>query len=99
LCAAKRKATKPAALRQFEIGRDNLLMAQLFRSFVSLREMDRKVSNDLCDEPLVIVVHRGAVILNGPGNVALAMTVDAAEKSGEMLVTAAQRARRGRPAP
>jgi hypothetical protein len=56
--------------------------------------MAKRQPDDLCDQPLVVMVHKGAVILNGPGNVALAMTVDAAEKSGEKLTKAAQRARR-----
>jgi hypothetical protein len=54
--------------------------------------MPSQTLHDLCDEPLVVIVHRGAVVLNGPGNVALAMTVDAAE----LLAMAAQRARRGK---
>lgn len=62
-------------------------------------DMASRKPEDLCDKPLGVVVHRGAVILIGPGNVALAMTVAAAEKSGEMLVKAAQKARRRRPAP
>ncbi|HXA39496.1 MAG TPA: hypothetical protein VNW53_10885 [Phenylobacterium sp.] len=57
--------------------------------------MPSQTLHDLCDEPLVVIVHRGAVVLNGPGNVALAMTVDAAERSAELLAMAAQRARRG----
>jgi hypothetical protein len=61
--------------------------------------MTNRRPDDLCDDPLVVAVYQGAVILSGPGNVALAMTVDAAEKSGEMLVKAAQKARRRRPAP
>jgi hypothetical protein len=58
--------------------------------------MPSRTLDDLCDEPLVVIVHRGAVVLNGPGNVALAMTVDAAERSAELLTKAAQRARRGK---
>jgi hypothetical protein len=61
-----------------------------------LAPMETRKPDDLCDEPLGVVVHRGAVILNGPGNVALAMTVDAAETSAKRLSAAAQRARRGR---
>ena len=60
--------------------------------------MASRMPDDLCNEPLVVIVHRGAVVLNGPGNVALAMTVDAAAKSGERLVKAAQKARRAHPA-
>lgn len=52
-----------------------------------------RMPDDLCDQPLVVVTYRGAVVLNGPGNVALAMTADAAEKSGKSLLKAAQRAR------
>jgi hypothetical protein len=58
--------------------------------------MANRKPDDLCDTPLVVVSYRGAVILAGPANVALAMTVDAAEKSGEMLLNAARRARRRR---
>jgi hypothetical protein len=58
--------------------------------------MPSRTFDDLCDQPLVVIVHRGAVVLNGPGNVALAMTVDAAERSAELLTKAAQRARRGK---
>ena len=61
-----------------------------------LAPMEKRTPDDLCDEPLGIVIYRGAVILNGPGNVALAMTAEAAEKSGKKLTAAAQRARRGR---
>jgi hypothetical protein len=55
--------------------------------------MAAKTPEDLCDTPLVVVVYRGAVILNGPGNVALAMTVEAAERSATRLADAIQRAR------
>jgi hypothetical protein len=61
--------------------------------------MANRLSDDLCNQPLVIAVHRGAVILNGPGNVALAMTVNAAEKSAELLLRAARMAGRRRPQP
>jgi hypothetical protein len=57
--------------------------------------MPDRTPDDLCDHPLVVVVHKRAVILNGPGNVALAMTADAAERSAELLAKAALRARRG----
>jgi hypothetical protein len=50
--------------------------------------------DDLCDQPLNIVLFKGAVVLNGPGNVALAMTVDAAERSAQRLVQAVRRLRR-----
>ena len=59
--------------------------------------MAEQTPNDLCDQPLVVQIHRGAVVLLGPGAVALAMTADAAEKSGELLRQAAQAARRGIP--
>ena len=59
--------------------------------------MANRMPDDLCNQPLVIAVHRGAVILIGPGNVALAMTVTAAEKSAAMLLRAAQKAGRRRP--
>jgi hypothetical protein len=59
--------------------------------------MPPKPPGDLCDRPLNVEVYRGAVVILGPGAVALAMTVDAAERSAELLAKAAQHARRGRP--
>jgi len=56
-----------------------------------------KPPDDLCDQPLVVETIKGAVILTGPGAVALAMTVDAAERSADLLARAARRARRGMP--
>jgi hypothetical protein len=61
--------------------------------------MSERKPDDLYDEPLVVQVHRGAVILFGPGAVAVAMTAAAAEKSGEKLLKAARTARRARRSP
>jgi hypothetical protein len=52
--------------------------------------------DDLWDEPLVVTAHRGAVVLHGPRNIALALTADAAEQSAELRTEAARIARRGR---
>ena len=61
--------------------------------------MATRTPDDLCDEPISAAAYRGAVILTGPGGVALAMTVAAAEKSARVLARAAQQARLRRPAP
>jgi hypothetical protein len=57
--------------------------------------MATKPPADLYDKPLDIGVYRRAVILLGPGGVALAMTAAAAERSAEILQAAARKARRG----
>lgn len=49
--------------------------------------------NDLITEPLEPTVMDCAVVVIGPGPVALAMTADAAEISGLRLVDAAAKAR------
>ena len=61
--------------------------------------MARKTSSDLCDKPLEAQVHRRAVILTGPGGVALAMTPEAAARSAEILAKAAERAGHRRETP
>jgi hypothetical protein len=48
-------------------------------------------SNDLCDEPLEVVVTEEAVILIGPDGIALAMTPSAAAVSAERLRQAVDR--------
>ena len=58
--------------------------------------MEDDPPDDLYDKPLEIQAFAGAVVLTGPPGVALAMTVDAAERSAEMLAGAARKARRGR---
>jgi hypothetical protein len=59
--------------------------------------MPQDPPDDLHDEPLEMRTFSGAVVLTGPPGVALAMTVDAAERSAEMLEDAARVARRGEP--
>lgn len=51
------------------------------------------LSDDLITEPLRPTVLNRAVVVIGPGPVALAMTADAAEVSGLRLLDAAARAR------
>jgi hypothetical protein len=58
--------------------------------------MVAKLPDDLYDKPIDVAVYRGAVVMFGPGGVALAMSVDAAERSAELLQAAARKARRGR---
>ena len=67
-----------------------------WRSLVRL-PMEADPPDDLYDKPLEIQTYAGAVVLTGPPGVALAMTVDAAERSAEMMQEAARRARRGEP--
>ncbi|CAN5302119.1 hypothetical protein BH09PSE1_BH09PSE1_03970 [soil metagenome] len=50
--------------------------------------------DDLITEPLEPTVLNHAVVVIGPGPVALAMTADAAEISGLRLLDAAEKARR-----
>ncbi len=55
--------------------------------------------NDLCREPLHIDVYRDAVVLLGPDNVHLAMTLEAAEASLLRLAAAIEAAREARANP
>ena len=47
--------------------------------------------------PSVVSVEDGAVIVDGPGGVAVAFTPDAADETGRRLVEAAEKARTGTP--
>jgi hypothetical protein len=49
--------------------------------------------DDLCNQPLDVHVEKGAVVLLGPDGVSLAMTIEAAEKSADLLRAAVDRAR------
>ena len=49
--------------------------------------------SDLCPQPMEIVTYKHAVVLVGPGPNSLAMTADAAERSGRRLLKAAKQAR------
>lgn len=57
--------------------------------------MEQIPPDDLYDEPLEVQAYAGAVVLTGPPGVALAMTVDAARRSAELLGEAARSARAG----
>ena len=56
-------------------------------------DADSDPMDDAVSVPLELVVYKTAVVLTGPGTVGLVMTADAAEKSAELLLEAAKRAR------
>lgn len=58
--------------------------------------MEDDPPDDLYDAPLEIQAFDGAVVLTGPPGVALAMTVEAAKRSAELLDEAALAAQSGR---
>ena len=58
---------------------------------------DESPLDDLCEEPLVVVVDRWAVILAGPDGVSLALTAEAAAQSARRLVEAAEQAKLAAP--
>jgi hypothetical protein len=49
--------------------------------------------DDLVEAPLEVTTYKNAVVVTGPGNVGVAMTADAAERSAERLLDAAKLAR------
>ena len=58
-----------------------------------IQELLSKPMDDLCNDPLAIITHEGAVVLVGPDGIALALTVDAAERSVDRFRAAISEAR------